>query len=108
MPHRFQKIHRIPGKPRNALCQDDVYLACLAVGKHPFELIALYRVGTGNKIICIDPGILPVWVLLDQPAVVAHLCGKGVEHPFRLHGHSGISGHLFLFPDCGNCRFDFS
>ena len=41
-------------------------------------------------------------------STLAHLCGKGVQHPFRLHGHSGISGHLFLFPDCGNCRFDFS
>ena len=65
MPHRFQKVNRIPGKPRDALCQNDVDFASFAVGEHTLELITLDCIGTGNKIICINAGVFPIRVLLD-------------------------------------------
>ena len=72
LPHRFQQGDGVPGEPRNRLRDNHIDFPGPAVRQHSLEFLPAV-LGAGDRFICIDPGVLPTGMALDEIAVVAHL-----------------------------------
>ena len=78
---RVQKIHGVPRKPLDRLGEDDVDVSGFTLSQHAIELFTLFGAGAGDPVICKNASVFPFGVLLNQCAVIAHLCRKRVLHP---------------------------
>ena len=76
MPYRVQQVDRVPGKALDRLREDDVDTASFGVRDHSVEVLALAGPRAGDTVVCIDTGVFPLGVLLDEGAVVADLGGE--------------------------------
>ena len=76
---RFEEIHRIEGKSADGLGEDNVDPPGLAVGQHSLKLGSAFRAGAGDESVRVNSGKLPFRILLDKPAVIAYLGGKGKD-----------------------------
>ena len=74
MAHRVQQVNGISGKTGDGFYQDDVDLASIAVGYHPLEVFPVLDAGAGYAIVCINPGIFPLGIALNEVIIVADLC----------------------------------
>ena len=92
MSDRIQKIYGVPGKPADALCEDDIDFSILAVGKHALKLRPFFCACSGDPFVRVNANILPFRIILNPFTVAADLCGQGMMEPFGLHRNSGISG----------------
>ena len=96
MPDSLEQVQCIPCETAHRFHKDDINLPCFTVGYHAVELRPFLGSCAGDTLVCVHPGILPVRVALDQLAVMADLCGKGMKHQFRFHRDSCISSHFLL------------
>ena len=90
VPDRVQKVHGVPRKSLDRLGEDYVDVSGFTLSQHVVELITLFGAGAGDPVIRKNASVFPFWVLLNQCAVVAHLCRKRVLHPLGFHRHSGV------------------
>ena len=85
VPDGLQQVHGVSGEAADRLGEDNVDLPGLAVGQHTLELCALFRAGTGDKVVCIHTGEFPLWIALDEHVVITDLRGERMHHPVRFH-----------------------
>lgn len=90
VPDRVQKVHGVPRKSLNRLGEDYVDVSGFTLSQHVVKLITLFGAGAGDPVIRKNASVFPFCVLLNQCAVVAHLCRKRVLHPLGFHRHSGV------------------
>jgi hypothetical protein len=104
----LEEVDRISGKPLDGFGEDDVDFARFRIFQHPLEILPLLDARPGDAVVRIDTGIFPVRVLLNQAAVIADLCRKGMLHPLRFHGDTGIGCNFLTLLDSGYALFDFT
>ena len=106
--HCLEKVDRIPGKPLDRFCEDDIDFTRFRIFQHPLEILPLLDASPGDAVVRIDAGVFPVRVLLDQAAVITDLRRKGMLHPLRFHEDAGISCDFLTLLDYWYALFDFT
>ena len=90
LPDRCQGIHRVPGKPADALAEDVVDLPGLAVVDHRPELHSVLHGGSADPFISVDLHQFPSLILLDAEAEGLHLVVQALQLVFLVRAHPAI------------------
>ena len=93
--HGFQKVDRVPCESADGLGEYDVDFPGSTVGEHSFELVPLVGEGTRYSAVNIHACVFPFGIFLYQFAVVADLCGCGMQKPLGVLRNAGIRSDFF-------------
>ena len=85
----FQQCNRVAGETRDGFRYYEIQFPGTAVIQHPLKILSVV-LGTRQRLVGIDTAILPARMLLNKAAVIADLCGKGMEHGILAGGNSGV------------------
>lgn len=99
LPHRFDAVLGIPGKPGHRFDQDAVDLSGPAVPHQAEEFLPFICPGAGDALVGVNVHKLPVLVGLDELGVVLHLGGKGISLVCGIAADPRVGGHSQLV--CG-------
>ena len=73
LSNRGQAVHRVPGKPANGFCKNQVNLACQGVSYHLLEPFTVRRARTADALVGINPHEFPVRITFDVFRIIFHL-----------------------------------
>ena len=92
-----QAVHRVPGKPADALGHDEVDFPGQRIRDHAFEALAVLGAGAGYAFVGVHVHELPVIPALDVIGVVVDLRLVARELVVVIRGDAGVSCHPALF-----------
>ena len=78
-PQQYEQLLGVPCQTGDRFDDDAVDLAFSAVGDEAVQLVPLFHLGAGQTFICVDVHQRIFGMLLGIVAVVADLCGEGME-----------------------------
>ena len=107
MSHGIEQVNRVSCEPGYGFRQNNVNLSGIAIRKHTLKFGSAVRCSAYPSV-GVHTGIFPFASALDKFAVIADLCGKGVECTSFLFGNSCISRYLFSDGSGGEGGLDFS
>ena len=90
VPDIGQTLQRVPGEPRDALRDDQVYPSCLTVRDHFQELPALCNARPRQALIGVDPRELPPRLTLDHVRVGLDLVLEAGPLLIGVRGHTAV------------------
>lgn len=88
----LQAVHCVPREPGNGFRDDHVDFPLLASADHAVEFISVFHARAGDALVGINVDKLIFGMLLGIVAVVADLCGEGVELVGRVTRHPAVRG----------------
>lgn len=91
-PQQYEQLLGVPCQSGNRFDDDAVDLAFPAVGYQPIQLVPLFHLGSRDALIGINVDKLIFGILLGIVAVLADLCGEGVELVGRVTQHPAVWG----------------
>ena len=107
-PQQYKQFLGVPCQSGNRFDDDAVDLTFPAVGYQPIQLVPLFHLGSRDALIGINIDKLIFGMLLGIVAVVADLCGEGVELVGRVTRHPAVWGQPKPFGCLLLCACDFS
>ena len=91
-PQQYEQLFGVPCQTGNRFDDDAVDLAFPAIGDQSIQLVPLFHLGAGQTFIGVDVHQRIFGMLLGIVAVVADLCGEGVELVGRVTRHPAVWG----------------